>query len=127
MWRYQTMVCLISALQILSFASACAQDGSVKRQRELIFSATPSSRGVLYKIDGAIVSDPLRGLGRAIEKYGDEAPVVCVIDSRLPIRVFMNAIGIAGKAGFRNIRGFAFDHRTNEVSEIKFGPWSTAP
>ncbi len=127
MWRYQPMVWLLSILQVVALASAYAQDANVKTPREVVFSATPSSRGIVYKIDGAIVSDPLRGFGEAIEKYGHEAPVVCFIDSRLPVMVVLNAVGTAGKAGFKNKRAFAVDHITNEVSEINFGPWTTAP
>jgi hypothetical protein len=106
---------------------AHAQDVSRGTPKELVFSATPAAPGILYKIDNTTVSDPLRGFGKAIEKYGDNFPVVCLIDNRLPIRIVEEAAALAGKAGFKNVRTFAVDHDSAKVSEIKVGPWLSAP
>jgi hypothetical protein len=94
---------------------------------ELVFSATLGTKGIVYKVDNEAVSDPLRGLGKAIEKYGEDLPVVCLIDSRLPIRLTGEAPALAGKAGFKNVRTFALDHVSGKISEIKLGPWVPAP
>ena len=104
-----------------------AQDETRATPRQLVFSATPGAKDILYKVDDTSVSDPLRGFGKAIEKYGDEFPVLCLIDSRLPTRVVGEVAATAGKAGFRNVRSFAVDHSTGKVSEIKFGPWMSVP
>jgi hypothetical protein len=104
-----------------------AQDETRATPWQLVFPATPGAKGILYKVDDTSVSDPLRGFGKAIEKYGDEFPVLCLIDSRLPIRVVGEVAATAGKAGFRNVRSFAVDHSTGKVSEIKFGPWMSVP
>jgi hypothetical protein len=72
------------------------------------------------------VSDPLRGFGNAIKEFGEESPVICLIDSRLQILVVGNAVAMAGKAGFKNVRSFVVDHGTRRTSEVKFGPWTAA-
>lgn len=108
-------------------APLAAQDIRSATPKELVFSATPSAKGVVYKVDKSPVSDPLRGLGKAIEKYGEDLPVVCLIDSRLPIRLVGEASALAGKAGFKNVRTFAVDHSSEKVSEIKIGPWMSTP
>jgi hypothetical protein len=110
-----------------SEAEPHAQDATRATPKQLVFSATPSAKGVRYKLDDTIVSDPLRGFGKAIEKYGDELPVICLIDSRLPIYLVAESAATAGKAGFKNVRSFAVDHSTGKVSEIKLGPWVSAP
>ena len=79
------------------------------------------------KVDNETVSDPLRGLGKAVEKYGEDLPVICLIDSRLPIRLTGEAPALAGKAGFKNVRTFVLDHVSGKISEIKLGPWVSAP
>jgi hypothetical protein len=103
-------------------------DAGRSTPKELVFSATPDSKGVVvYKVDSVPVSDPLRGLGKAIEKYGDDLPVICLVDSRLQIRLLSEAAALAGKAGFKNVRTFALDHSSGMTSEVKLGPWTTAP
>jgi len=106
-------------------ASALAQNGTQKNRKQLLFSSAPSASGIVYKIDGMIVADPLRGYGKAIEKYGEMTPVVCLVDNRLPISVVGNVVAIAGKAGFKNVRSFVVDHNSSAISEIKFGPWTS--
>ena len=115
------MICCISAL------IAQAQDATQATKDHLVFSATPDGKGIIYKIDDKIVSDPLRGFGTAIEKYGSGLPVICLIDNRLPVRTIGEAVATAGKAGFKNIRSFAVDHQSGKVAEIKFGPWTSKP
>jgi hypothetical protein len=108
---------------------AFSRDGDISpsTSKQLVFEAAPGPKQVIYKLDGVILSDPLRGFGRAIEKYGDQTPVVCLIDSRLPIYLAFEGAGIAEKAGFRDVPSFALDHSTGKVSEIKFGLWVSQP
>jgi|SRR4051812_44532849 predicted outer membrane protein len=130
MYRSKLVLWILTAW-LAAFVSSApladAQDARSTTPKELVFSATPSAKGVVYKIDSSPVSDPLRGLGKAIEKYGDDLPVVCLIDSRLPIRLVVEAAALAGKAGFKHVRTFAVDHSSGRVSEIKVGPWLSAP
>jgi hypothetical protein len=97
----------------------------VQVPKQLVFTAFPSVHGVSYKVGNTSESDPLRGFGKAVEKYGDELPVVCLIDSRLPVRLIAETSALAGKAGFKNVRTFALDQRSGKVSEVKLGPWGT--
>jgi hypothetical protein len=119
------------AVALLTFLSSAilthAQDASQGTPKELVFSAAPGAKGTLYKVDNTTVSDPLRGLGKAIEKYGADLPVICLIDSRLPIRMIGDTAALAGKAGFKYVRTFVVDHRSGKVSEVKQGPWMSVP
>lgn len=105
-----------------------AQDKTTKEAlTRLVFTVLPSTHGVSYKVNNTQEADPLRGLGNAVEKYGNDLPVICVIDSTLPVRLVAEASALAGKAGFTNVRTFALDHSTGKVSEVKLGPWRSAP
>jgi hypothetical protein len=107
---------------------ANAQDKTtVQAPKQLVFTVLPSANGVSFRVNNTREPDPLRGLGMAVEKYGDELPVVCFIDSRLPVRLIAEASALAGKAGFKNVRTFALDHSTGKVSEVKLGPWRSMP
>lgn len=121
---HSLIVITLCLVMLLSIGSKIYAQGA-NAPKQLIFSATPTPKGVEYKIGDVVVSDPLRGLGKAVERYGDEIPVLCIIDSRLPMLVVSNAIANAGKAGFKNVRSFALDHDTKKVSEVKFGRWTT--
>ena len=130
MYRSKVFVWTLAMWQMICFTSvavAYSQEATRATPKQLVFSATPGAKGILYKVDDTTVSDQLRGFGKAVEKYGDEWPVVCLIDSRLPISVVGEAAATAGKAGFKNVRSFALDHSTGKVSEIKFGPWMSIP
>jgi len=118
MWQ---MICFTSV------AVAYAQEATRATRSNWSSRPLPVRRAFFYKVDDTTVSDQLRGFGKAVEKYGDEWPVVCLIDSRLPIRVVGEAAATAGKAGFKNVRSFALDHSTGKVSEIKFGPGCQYP
>ena len=104
-----------------------AQDAQRATATELVFSASAGAKRIVYKVGNETVADPLRGLGKAVEKYGEDLPVICLIDSRLPIRLTGEAPALAGKAGFKHVRTFALDHVSGKISEIKLGPWLSAP
>jgi hypothetical protein len=125
--RYAWNVAMLQMICLASGIGANAQNATGEAPNRLVFSATSSAKGIVYKIDGVIVSDPLRGFGNAIEKYGDDLPVICLIDGRLPILVIGNAVSTAEKVGFKHVRSFVVDHNTGKVSEAKFGPWTSAP
>jgi hypothetical protein len=130
MYRFKILVCTVAIWQMICFSSVVigrAQNATQATPNQLVFSATPGAKGILYKVDGTIISDPLRGFGKAVEKYGDQLPVICLVDSRLPIRIIGEAAATAGKAGFKNVRSFVVDHPTGKVSEIKLGPWISVP
>lgn len=125
--RYAWNVAMLQMICLVSGVGAYAQNANEKAPSQLVLSATASTRGIIYRIDGAIVSDPLRGFGNAIDKYGEDLPVFCLIDGRLPIRVIGNTVATAEKAGFKHVRSFVLDHKTGKVSEAKFGPWTSSP
>ena len=128
--REKCCVCALAVLLLIVVCStslAYAQDARRGASTELVFSAALGTKGILYKVDNETVSDPLRGLGKAVEKYGEDLPVICLIDSRLPIRLTGEAPALAGKAGFKNVRTFVLDHVSGKISEIKLGPWVSAP
>jgi hypothetical protein len=48
--------------QMICFTSvAYAQEATRATPKQLVFSATPGAKGILYKVDDTTVSDPLRG------------------------------------------------------------------
>jgi hypothetical protein len=123
-------VCTLAVLSLIVLGPtslAYSQEAPRAAPTELVFSAILGTKGIVYKVDNEAVSDPLRGLGKEIEKYGEDLPVICLIDSRLPIRLTGEAPALAGKAGFKNVRTFALDHVSGKISEIKLGPWVPAP
>lgn len=111
----------------LTIAASAQDKTAVEAPKQLVFTVLPSAHGVSYKVNDTREADPLRGLGKAVEKYGNELPVVCLIDSRLPVRLIAEASALAGKAGFKNVRTFALDNSTGKVSEVKLGPWRLRP
>lgn len=118
----------IGLMTFLSSASpAHGQVAGQPTPKELVFSALPGTKGILYKINKTPVSDPLRALGKANEKYGDDLRVICLVDNRLPIHLIGEAAAMAGKAGFKSVRTFAVDHVSGKASEVKLGPWTTEP
>jgi hypothetical protein len=122
-WKQYAWLVAMSQLIFLTAARTYAQNLTQRNDKQLEFSATQSGKGIVYRLDGMIISDPLRAFGKAIEKYGAEAPVRCLIDNRLPILVVGNVVATAGKAGFKDVRPFVLDHNTKQISEIKLGPW----
>lgn len=128
--RARLSLCTLAALLLIALGSTSlgySQDAGRAATTELVFSAVFETKGVVYKVDNETVPDPLRGLGKVVEKYGEDLPVVCLIDSRLPIRLTGEVPALAGKAGFKNVRTFALDHVSGKISEIKLGPWVSAP
>ena len=74
-----------------------------------------------YHLDSADVSDdPLRGLRLAVEMKGKSWPLTIAVDSRLSINTLWNAGALAGKAGFVNIRYFAFHYEEQRGLEVSF-------
>ena len=121
-------------LSVLWFVCSClAMEGKAQEQpamgatRRVVFAVLPGAHGVIYKVNNNREADPLRGLGKAIERNGKDSPVICVIDSRLPVFQLGEASALAGKAGFKNVRIFALDHDTGKVSEVTLGPWRSTP
>src|SRR5882762_3906506 len=85
MYRSKVFVWTLAMWQMICFTSvavAYSQEATRATPKQLVFSATPGAKGILYKVDDTTVSDQLRGFGKAVEKYGDEWPVVCLIDCR---------------------------------------------
>ncbi len=92
-------------------------------------------RGVAYKVDGqradlTATTSLLYLLNRVCEKRGPNAPIVVLLDPRVPIDQIWNVEGTAGKAQLNNLRYFVLDRDTQKMSEIKWGPavpYSTNP
>ena len=118
---------LRTLLVVLIALTAIANAQEPSAGKTVVFSAIGDSRGVVYRVNGRIETDPLRGLGKAVETYGDNTSIACLIDSRLPIEVLANAAAMAGKAGFRRVQTFALDHSSGKVAAVTVGAWTTAP
>lgn len=113
--KARILVCIF--VMFLAAAGWC-QD----QPKSLFLLVEPAKDYLAYHLDSVDVSaDPLRGLGVAIEKNGQDRPLMIAVDSRLPIRVLWNAGALAGKAGFVNIRFYAFNHEDRKMVEVSFG------
>jgi hypothetical protein len=92
------------------------------QQKPLVLLVEPADDHPAYHLDSLDVSaNPLRGLGLAIEKKGKDWPLTIAVDSRLSINTLWNAGALAGKAGFVNIRYYAFHHENRKMIEVSFG------
>ena len=108
----------VSIVAIVLASAAWCQD----QQKPLFLLVEPSKDRPAYHLDSVDVStDPLRGLGVAIEKNGRDWPLTIAVDSRLPINTLWNAGALAGKAGFVNIRYYAFNNEDRKMVEVSFG------
>jgi len=75
---------------------------------------------VIYKVNSRIVRDPLHAMGEALEKQGQDCPVIVLLDWDSPISQIFDAPAFASKAGFKNIRIFIFDsHDKRYMSEVE--------
>ena len=92
-------------------------------------------RGVAYRVNAEPVgltatTNLLYRFNRVYDKGGAKAPVIVLLDPRVPIEQIGNVDGTAGKAQLTNLRYFIFDRGKQTMTEIKFGstiPYSTNP
>ena len=95
---------------------------SQDQQRPLLLVVEQTRNHAAYHLDSVdVTADPLRGLGLAIEKHGQDWPLTIAVDSRVSIKTLWNAAALAGKAGFVNVRYYAFHHHTRTMKEVSFG------
>jgi len=92
-------------------------------------------RGVAYRVDSkpadlTATTSLLHLLALVYEKRGADAPVVVLLDPRVPIDQIWNVDGTAGKAQLTNLRYFVINRDTQKMVEIKWGsavPYSKNP
>jgi hypothetical protein len=114
------MKLLVRAFTI-SIVLACA-GWSQDQHKPLVLFVEQTKDSPAYHLDNADVSaDPLRGLGLAVAAKGKDWPLTIAVDSRLPINTIWNAGALAGKAGFVNIRYYAFHYEDRKAIEVSFG------
>lgn len=129
-----TLVLAVSfALSISAHAagSHAAPQGTAPTVLEV--SKTP--RGVAYKVDSkradlTPATSLLHLLALVYQKRGAKAPVVVLLDPRVPIDQIWNVDGTLGKAQLTNVRYFIVDRPTQKMVEIKWGsamPYSKNP
>ena len=78
---------------------------------------------IQYRINSVIVEHPLLELSKMESKYGENYPVIAIVDSRLPIEMVGSVEGMAIKAQLLVTRSFIYDVNGNSMAEIKFGKW----
>jgi hypothetical protein len=72
----------------------------------------------------------LRILDLVYDERGPHAPVVVLVDPRVPFTEIWNFDGVADKAQLTNIHYFVFNPETKYMAELKWGPtvpYSTNP
>jgi hypothetical protein len=86
-------------------------------------------RHVRYSVDGMPNDDLLKALNHVHER-GANAPVIVLLDGRVPIDAIRNVDGTAAKAQLTNLRYFVVNDETKYMTEIKMGmstPITTDP
>jgi len=83
--------------------------------------------GVGYRVDSQRAdltpgANLLRLLALAREKHGATAPVMVLLDPRVPIEQIDYVDGVAAKVPLGNLHYFEFSRDTQKMAEIKFGP-----
>jgi hypothetical protein len=109
--------------------------GPIPDSASTVVQVDKTPRGVAYKVDSkptgsTPTTDLLYALNRVHAERGASAPVVVLIDPRVPINEIWNLDGVAGKAQLTNLRFFIFFRETEMMSEIKpmpAVPFSTNP
>lgn len=90
-------------------------------QTPVLVELKKSGRQLSYVVNSSPVADPLRALGVKLEQLGEDCPVVAIVPWNASLQEMSEIIGLASKAGFKNIRTFASDPSTGFMVEIKFG------
>ena len=119
----------------VTFLLASYAPGTRAQNSPIVVEVYKTPRGVGYRVDSkradlSPTGNLLRLLGVAYEKHGANAPVVVLIDPRVPIEQIDFIDGVAAKVPLTNLRFFEFSHQTGKMAEIKFGPtltYSTNP
>jgi hypothetical protein len=101
--------------------------GATQNAAPTVVQVDKAPRGVTYKVNSKSTgstptTDLLYALNRVREERGSSAPVVVLIDPRVPIDQVWNIDGTAGKAQLTNLRYFVFNRDTEKMSELKWGP-----
>jgi hypothetical protein len=106
---------------VVAIVLACS-GWSQDQRKPLLLIVEQTKDYPAYHLDDADVSaDPLRGLGLAVEAKGKDWPLTIAVDSRLSINTLWSAGALAGKAGFVNIRYYAFHYEDRKGIEVSFG------
>ncbi len=97
-----------------------AQQDTPGGRKPIVVMVQKEQGHLIYKVNSRIVRDPLRAMGEALEKQGQDCPVVVLLDWDSPASQIFDAPAFASKAGFKNIRTFIFDSRDKRyMSEVE--------
>lgn len=82
---------------------------------------------ISYKVNSELVRPTPTGnllylLNRLRGERGANAPVLVLLNPRVPIGRLWDVDGIVGKAKLKNVRYFAVDRETESMTEITWGP-----
>jgi hypothetical protein len=121
-------VFLCGAFAFLSCSLGAGREQSaVQNPAPTVVRMEKTPHGIAYQVDSTptghtATTDILRALNLVEEKLGPNAPVVVLADSRVSFTDVWNFEGVAEKAQLNSIRVFVFNHQTNRMAELKWGP-----
>jgi hypothetical protein len=123
---------LVAAAFCISSSYAQPPKTQTRESRDLptVVRVDKIRRGIEYQVDSKPTADLLYALNDVHDKRGSKAPVIVLLDPRVPIDQISNVDGTAGKAQLDNLRFFVFDLDTRKMTEIKWGdtfPYSANP
>lgn len=113
---------LVALLSFRHSAPSAAAQSAPQNAKPVVVMFGKSHDKLTYTVESKSVTDPLRGLGEQVEKRGEECPVIIYFAPNVTFIEENDLELIASKAGFKNVRAFAYNPETHIVQELKWGP-----
>jgi hypothetical protein len=122
------MIVLVSLLAAAAlstvFSERLLRSGSLVNAcgAKVVIRAELIRRRIVYTVNSKpAVPDLLRVLNLVREER-DDCEVVALVDDNSPIEEIGTIDGVAGKAGFSNVRFYVFNKDSGTMSAVQFGP-----
>jgi hypothetical protein len=118
---------LLTAMALVPSLYPVRSAGQSENTPTTVVEIAKTPRGVVYKVDSrptgsTPTTDILYAFNQVQHERGSNAPVVVLIDPRVPINRIWDIDGTAAKAQLSNLRYFVLIPDTKNMAEIKWGP-----
>jgi hypothetical protein len=118
------MLLAVFVVLFLDWFQAHGQTVTTTESKPIVAVVQRANGKLTYKIhpDPAPGKDALFAFNTLREKLGPNYPVVAIVEDNARVSDLYDISGIAGKAGFDNIRTFISNKNNGMMFEVKFGP-----
>jgi hypothetical protein len=123
MKTFATGIALVLAL-LLSVPMCGLTQVPVSSGQGSSISVVVEMRGaqLIYRVNGKIVTDPLRALGSLYNESTKDSTVEIMVDPHATFLQLGDAEGIVSKAGFSHSRSFVYSHESGMREQIVRNP-----